>query len=82
MQLMYVLVDQDMTSAEVEADYIWGLIHPSFLSGERTYYLTLFSSAVALIKNLSKSSSPTMDNCLVSSSLWLSYFVSELKLLS
>lgn len=41
-----------MVSAEVEADYMWGLLHPSLLTGEGGYYLTTLSSAVHVLKSL------------------------------
>jgi len=40
-----------MVSVEIEADYIWGLLHPSLLTGEGGYYLTSLSSAVLVLKN-------------------------------
>lgn len=40
-----------MIAAEVEAEYMWGLLHPSLLSGEGGYYLTTLSSAVNVLKN-------------------------------
>lgn len=48
------LAKQNMLSAEIEADYMWGLIHPSFLVGDARFHLTTFSSAVAQLKNLRK----------------------------
>ncbi|CAN7999802.1 unnamed protein product, partial [Ixodes hexagonus] len=49
---LHVLVQCGMVSAEVEADYMWGLLHPSLLTGEGGYYLTTLSSAVHVLKNL------------------------------
>ena len=40
-----------MVSVEIEADYMWGLLHPSLLTGEGGYYLTSLSSAVLVLKN-------------------------------
>ncbi|CAM1308925.1 RIN2 (predicted) [Pycnogonum litorale] len=48
---IYVLVHCGMIAAEVEADYMWGLLHPSLLTGEGGYYLTTLSSAVHILKN-------------------------------
>jgi hypothetical protein len=48
------LAEQNMLSAEIEADYMWGLIHPSFLVGDARFHLTTFSSAVEQLKNLRK----------------------------
>ncbi|PSN53428.1 hypothetical protein C0J52_05143 [Blattella germanica] len=42
---VWVLVQSGMVAAEIEADYMWGLLHPSLLSGEGGYYLTTLSSA-------------------------------------
>lgn len=49
--LIYVLVQCGIVAAEIEADYMWGLIHPSLLNGEGGYYLTSLSSAVLALKN-------------------------------
>ena len=42
---IYVLVQCEAVNIEVEADYMWGLLEPSKLSGEGGYYLTTLSSA-------------------------------------
>lgn len=52
--LMYVLVHCGMIAAEIEADYMWGLLHPSLLTGEGGYYLTTLSSAVHVLKTFHK----------------------------
>ncbi|XP_022332135.2 protein sprint-like isoform X3 [Crassostrea virginica] len=49
--LIFVLVQCGTVAAEIEADYMWGLIHPSLLNGEGGYYLTSLSSAVLALKN-------------------------------
>ncbi|KAJ8308652.1 hypothetical protein KUTeg_013526 [Tegillarca granosa] len=49
--LIYVLVHCGLVAAEIEADYIWDLVHQSLLNGEAGYYLTSLSSAVLVIKN-------------------------------
>ena len=49
--LIYVLVHCGIVTAEIEVDYIWGLIHPSLLNGEGGYYLTSLSSAILVLKN-------------------------------
>ncbi|XP_061172752.1 uncharacterized protein LOC133182059 [Saccostrea echinata] len=49
--LIFVLVHCGIVAAEIEADYMWGLIHPSLLNGEGGYYLTSLSSAVLALKN-------------------------------
>ncbi|KAK9512437.1 hypothetical protein O3M35_000871 [Rhynocoris fuscipes] len=48
---VWVLVQTGMVAAEIEADYMWGLLHPSLLSGEGGYYLTTLSSAVHVLKS-------------------------------
>lgn len=48
---VWVLVQSGMVGAEIEADYMWGLLHPSLLSGEGGYYLTTLSSAVHVLKS-------------------------------
>lgn len=48
---VWVLVRTGMVAAEIEAEYMWGLLHPSLLSGEGGYYLTTLSSAVNVLKN-------------------------------
>jgi hypothetical protein len=47
-----LLAQQNMLSAEIEANYMWGLIQQSFLVGDSRFYLTTFSSAVDQLKNL------------------------------
>ncbi|XP_050407015.2 protein sprint isoform X2 [Patella vulgata] len=49
--LIYVLVHSGMVSAEIEADYMWGLLNQTLQSGEGGYYLTTFSSAVLVLRN-------------------------------
>ncbi|XP_074662107.1 uncharacterized protein LOC141914728 isoform X2 [Tubulanus polymorphus] len=50
--LICVLVKCNLVCAEVEADYMWGLLHQSLLNGEGGYYLTMLSSAVHVLKTL------------------------------
>ena len=49
--LTYVIVNAGLVSAEIEADYMWGLLHTSQVSAEANYYLSTLSSAVILLKN-------------------------------
>ena len=49
--LIYVLVHCGLVAAEIEADFMWGLLQPSLLTGEGGYYLTTLSSAVLVLKN-------------------------------
>ncbi|CAD1475719.1 unnamed protein product [Heterotrigona itama] len=58
--LVWVLVRGKVVAAEVEAEYMWGLLHPSLLTGEGGYYLTTLSSAVHVLK-MFKSSQGTMS---------------------
>ncbi|XP_076620941.1 src homology 2 domain-containing protein sprint isoform X4 [Colletes latitarsis] len=58
--LVWVLVRGKVVDAEVEAEYMWGLLHPSLLTGEGGYYLTTLSSAVHVLKTF-KSSQGTMS---------------------
>lgn len=48
---VWVLMQSGMIGAEIEADYMWGLLHPSSLTGEGGYYLTTLSSAIHVLKN-------------------------------
>lgn len=57
---VWVLVQSGMIAAEIEAEYMWGLLHPSLLSGEGGYYLTTLSSAVHVLKNF-RTSEPSLD---------------------
>ena len=59
--LVYILVETGLVSAEIEADYMWGLLHPSVLAGEGGYYLTTLSSAVHVIKNMKILQQNSMD---------------------
>lgn len=68
-----VLAERNMMSAEIEADYMWGLIHPSFLVGDARYQLTTFSSAVNQLKNFRKLAESRMSICrgsFVSGKFW------------
>ena len=56
--LIYVIVHCGMISAEVEADFMWGLLQPSLLTGEGGYYLTTLSSAVLVLKNFAATHVP------------------------
>ena len=42
---VWVLAHSNFVSAEIEAEYIWGLAHPSLFNGEGGYYLTTLTSA-------------------------------------
>lgn len=49
---VWILIKTKFVAAEIEAEYMWGLLHPSCLSGEGGYYLTTLSSAVHVLKHL------------------------------
>ncbi|XP_075233749.1 protein sprint-like isoform X3 [Lycorma delicatula] len=61
---VWVLVQSGMVAAEIEAEYMWGLLHHSLLSGEGGYYLTTLSSAVNVLKTFRECSeeSPSGNN--------------------
>ncbi|XP_017783155.1 PREDICTED: protein sprint [Nicrophorus vespilloides] len=59
---VWVLVKTKFVSAEIEAEYMWGLLHPSLLSGEGGYYLTTLSSAVHVLKNFKESIEENVKN--------------------
>ncbi|KJE91786.1 hypothetical protein CAOG_02871 [Capsaspora owczarzaki ATCC 30864] len=49
---IYVLALSGLDTAEVEAEYMWGLLDPALLTGEGGYYLTVLSSAIHVVKTL------------------------------
>ncbi|XP_055595629.1 protein sprint isoform X3 [Uranotaenia lowii] len=51
--MVLVVAHCGFIGAEIEAEYMWGLIQPSLLSGEAGYYLTALCSAVHVLKNFS-----------------------------
>lgn len=63
--LVWVLVRGKVVDAEIEAEFMWGLLHPSLLTGEGGYYLTTLSSAVHVLKTF-KTSQGTMSTINVS----------------
>ncbi|XP_014208187.1 protein sprint [Copidosoma floridanum] len=58
--IIWILARGKFVDAEIESEFMWGLIHPSLLTGEGGYYLTTLSSAVQILKGL-KSSQGTMS---------------------
>ena len=42
---VWVLAQNKFVTAEIEAEYVWGLAHPSLFNGEGGYYLTTLTSA-------------------------------------
>ena len=59
--LIYALSHCGVVSAEIEADYMWGLLHPCLVAGEGGYHLTTLSSAVHVLKNLI-TATPIVEN--------------------
>jgi len=51
--LAYLVVQSGVESLEVEAEWMWGLLHPALLAGQGGHYLALLSSALHLLKNVS-----------------------------
>ena len=50
--LAYLVVHTGVETLEVEAEWMWGLLHPSLLAGQGGHYLSLLSSSLHLIKNV------------------------------
>lgn len=48
--LVLVVAKTGFYSAEIEAEFMWGLLQPSLLTGEAGYYLTALCSAVHVLK--------------------------------
>ena len=63
-QLMWVLSHCGFFSAEIEADYMTGLLLTSSTCGEARYYLTALHSAIHSLKNLAPSPESTPGNSL------------------
>ncbi|KYN06439.1 Protein sprint [Cyphomyrmex costatus] len=63
--VIWVLIRGKVVDAEVEAEYMWGLLHASLLSGEGGYYLTTLSSAVHVLKTFksNQSTMSTLNGC-------------------
>ncbi|KAH8421465.1 hypothetical protein KR009_008556, partial [Drosophila setifemur] len=49
--LVYVVAKCGFVGAEIEAEFMWGLLQPTLLNGEPGYYLTALCSAVQVLKN-------------------------------
>lgn len=50
--LVYLIVHCGVISAEIESEYMLGLLHPSIMNGEGSYYLTILSSAIQVLKTM------------------------------
>ncbi|EDW29727.1 GL14882 [Drosophila persimilis] len=48
--LVYVVAKCGFVGAEIEAEFMWGLLQPTLLNGEPGYYLTALCSAVQVLK--------------------------------
>ncbi|XP_023158949.1 protein sprint isoform X2 [Ceratitis capitata] len=55
--LVYVVAKCGFVGAEIEAEFMWGLLQPTLLSGEAGYYLTALCSAVHVLKSFMSSES-------------------------
>ncbi|GAB0089723.1 Protein sprint [Sergentomyia squamirostris] len=53
--LVYVVAKSGFIGAEIEAEFMWGLLQPSLLSGEAGYYLTALCSAAHVLKTFKDS---------------------------
>lgn len=60
--LVWVLVQCNVLTAELEAEYMYGLLHPSLITGEGGYYLTALCGAVQVLKNYKSSMEAGMVN--------------------
>lgn len=49
--LVFVVAKCGFVGAEIEAEFMWGLLQPALLSGEAGYYLTALCSAVHVLKS-------------------------------
>ncbi|KAK3867977.1 hypothetical protein Pcinc_026603 [Petrolisthes cinctipes] len=62
--IMWVLSQAGVVSAEIEANYMWGLLLPSASDGEASYYLEAFHSAIHALKNFTPSPDSSPGNSL------------------
>ncbi|XP_030381882.1 protein sprint isoform X2 [Scaptodrosophila lebanonensis] len=53
--LVYVVAKCGFVGAEIEAEFMWGLLQPTLLNGEPGYYLTALCSAVQVLKTFMSS---------------------------
>lgn len=49
--LVFVVAKCGFVGAEIEAEFMWGLLQPALLNGEAGYYLTALCSAVHVLKS-------------------------------
>ncbi|XP_077969725.1 uncharacterized protein LOC144424365 [Styela clava] len=56
--LVYAILRCDFTAADIEAQYIDGLLDPTLLLGEGGYYLTTLISAVQVLSSMKKREAP------------------------
>lgn len=52
--LIYVIIHSNISNLESQSQYIWNLSDPDDLTGESGYYLTMFSSTIEYLKDLSE----------------------------
>lgn len=82
--LVYVVAKCGFVGAEIEAEFMWGLLQPTLLNGEPGYYLTALCSAVQVLKTFiaeGESGSGSLDVSTVTDSLSLCTFTNLLLLL-
>ena len=49
---VWVLAQNKFVTAEIEAEYVWGLAHPSLFNGEGGYYLTTLNAGKTILGGL------------------------------
>merc|ERR1719347_726741 len=50
--LCFLLAQAGLETVEVEAEIMWGLLHPSILAGDGGHFLSLLSSSLHVLKNV------------------------------
>lgn len=73
--LVLVVAKTGFYSAEIEAEFMWGLLQPSLLTGEAGYYLTALCSAVHVLKSFMSSDSEGTGSIDVSFGVFLLMFM-------
>ncbi len=60
--LLYIIVHCGVISIEIEIEYMLGLLHSSILNGgDGNYYLTVWSSAIQVLKNMYSMNDPAVQ---------------------
>lgn len=76
--LLYIIVHCGVISIEIEIEYMLGLLHSSILNGgDGNYYLTVWSSAIQVLKNMFSMNDPAvkrqLDDVISTSSSFLEF---------